>query len=282
MDISNQEWNGTLHIDADIARAWTLPAHLYLDASNLLSEAQKIFFRTWQVAGHASRVANPGDFFTIELMGEPLLFVRGLDGVLRGFYNVCRHRAGPPAEGCGSRKLFRCGYHGWTYALDGTLLSATEIEGVEDFHPEEFALKPVRTEEWFNFVNKVTEEVVKDYPGFVITTNGYTNRTTPPEGVKLHPNMGVMFAAIWADMTEEGTYPGCRFEYVTRPPLETVRRGGLVLRPQRGQSRLAALPDRAAFDGGFPCRPARPFCSSGCCARTSRRPTAAGPGRPSW
>ncbi|PYX45579.1 MAG: hypothetical protein DMG79_19020, partial [Acidobacteria bacterium] len=126
MDISNQEWNGTLHIDADIARAWTLPAHLYLDASNLLSEAQKIFFRTWQVAGHASRVTNPGDFFTIELMGEPLLFVRGLDGVLRGFYNVCRHRAGPPAEGCGSRKLFRCGYHGWTYALDGTLLSATE------------------------------------------------------------------------------------------------------------------------------------------------------------
>jgi choline monooxygenase len=78
--------------------------------------------------------------------------VRGLDGTLRGFYNVCRHRAGPPAEGCGSRKLFRCGYHGWTYGLDGTLLSATEIEGVEGFRPEEFALKPVRTDEWFNFV----------------------------------------------------------------------------------------------------------------------------------
>lgn len=85
-------------------------------------------------------------------MGEPLLFVRGSDGVLRGFYNVCRHRAGPPAEGCGSRKLFRCGYHGWTYGLDGALISATEIEGVRGFSPEEFALKPVQTEEWFNLV----------------------------------------------------------------------------------------------------------------------------------
>ena len=104
------------------------------------------------MVGHASQVAKPGDFFIVELIGEPLVLVRGLDGTLRGFYNVCRHRAGPPAEGCGSRKLFRCGYHGWTYALDGALLAATEIEGVEGFRPEEFALRPVRTEEWFNFV----------------------------------------------------------------------------------------------------------------------------------
>jgi len=78
--------------------------------------------------------------------------VRGADGKLRGFYNVCRHRAGPPAEGCGSRKLFRCGYHGWTYGLDGSLISATEMEGVEGFRPEDFALAPVRLEEWSNFI----------------------------------------------------------------------------------------------------------------------------------
>jgi len=78
--------------------------------------------------------------------------VRGAGGELRGFYNVCRHRAGPPAEGCGSRKVFRCGYHGWTYGLDGKLISATEIEGVQDFRPEDFALKPVRAEEWFNLI----------------------------------------------------------------------------------------------------------------------------------
>jgi choline monooxygenase len=143
-------------VDARIARAWTLPAQLYTDAGVFAAEKEKIFSRTWQVVGHAAQVANPGDYFTTELIGEPLLLVRGSDGRLRGFYNVCRHRAGPPAQGsseaCGSRKLFRCGYHGWTYGLDGALLSATEIEGVEGFRPEEFALKPVRTEEWFNLI----------------------------------------------------------------------------------------------------------------------------------
>src|SRR5437899_10630932 len=111
-----------------------------------------MFARTWQVVGHVHQLANPGDYFTTELAGEPLLIVSGAQKELRGFYNVCRHRAGPPAEGCGSRKLFRCGYHGWTYGLDGSLISATEIEGVEGFRPEDFALVPVRTEEWFNLI----------------------------------------------------------------------------------------------------------------------------------
>jgi choline monooxygenase len=148
MDISK----AAFQVEAEIARAWTLPTELYRDASIFAAEKEKIFSRTWQVVGNGSQVANPTDYFTTELIGEPLLIVRGSDGKLRGFYNVCRHRAGPPAEGCGSRKLFRCGYHGWTYGLDGALLSATEIEGVEGFRPEEFALKPVRTEEWFNLV----------------------------------------------------------------------------------------------------------------------------------
>jgi phenylpropionate dioxygenase-like ring-hydroxylating dioxygenase large terminal subunit len=146
---------GRFLIEADIARAWTLPASLYVDPTVFAEERAKIFSRTWQVVGHASQVATPGDYFTTELAGEPLVLVRGTDHQLRGFYNVCRHRAGPPAEGCGSRKLFRCGYHGWTYDLDGALISSTEMEGVEEFRPEEFALAPVRTEEWFNllFVN---------------------------------------------------------------------------------------------------------------------------------
>jgi choline monooxygenase len=142
----------SFQIEADIARAWTLPSQLYTDPATFAIEKLNIFSRTWQVAGHHDQVANPGDYFTTELIGEPLLIVRGAEGKLRGFYNVCRHRAGPPAEGCGSRKLFRCGYHGWTYGLDGSLISATEIEGVEGFRPEDFALVPVRTEEWFNLI----------------------------------------------------------------------------------------------------------------------------------
>jgi choline monooxygenase len=142
----------TLWIDADIARAWSLPAPYYVDPAIAAEEKDRIFGRSWQVIGHGDRVAKPGDYFTAQLVDEPLLIVRGTDGELRAFFNVCRHRAGPPAEGCGSRKLFRCIYHGWTYNLDGSLNHATEVEGVEGFKAEDFALVPVRCEEWLNLV----------------------------------------------------------------------------------------------------------------------------------
>jgi choline monooxygenase len=140
------------HIEPDISRAWTLPANLYFDADVFAAEKERIFARSWQVVGHRDQVGNAGDYFTTEVAGEPLLVARGGDDKLRAFYNVCRHRAGPPAEGCGSRKLFRCGYHGWTYDLDGALVSATEIEGVDGFRPEDFALVPILVEEWLNFI----------------------------------------------------------------------------------------------------------------------------------
>ena len=139
-------------VDPNLARAHTLPAHYYTDPAFLAQEKQHIFARAWQIVGRCSQVAQPGDYFTTELAGEPLLLTRDAEGRLRGFYNVCRHRAGPPAEGCGSRKVFRCGYHGWTYGLDGRLISAPEFEGVEDFRNEEFGLRPVLAEEWSGLV----------------------------------------------------------------------------------------------------------------------------------
>jgi choline monooxygenase len=141
-----------LEIDPDVSRAWSLPASFYTESSSFDQEKDRIFARTWQVVGHRHQLANAGDFFTTELQGEPLLLVRSAEGVLRGFYNVCRHRAGPPAQGCGSRKLFRCGYHGWTYDLDGKLIHAPEFENVQEFDRSYFALKPVRAEEWFNLI----------------------------------------------------------------------------------------------------------------------------------
>src|SRR5258707_10695864 len=139
-------------IDSDIARAWTLPARYYIETDVVGQERDRIFSRTWQVVGHHHQVANPGDYFTTQVAGEPLLVVRDSSHQLRAFYNVCRHRAGPPAEGCGSRKLFRCGYHGWTYGLDGSLISAPEFEGQPGFDAGEFALSPLRAEEWFNLI----------------------------------------------------------------------------------------------------------------------------------
>jgi len=78
--------------------------------------------------------------------------VRNAAGQIKGFYNICRHRAGPAAQGCGEKKVFRCGYHGWTYSLDGDLLNAPECEGVQDFHYRDFGLTPVRTERWAGLI----------------------------------------------------------------------------------------------------------------------------------
>ena len=141
-----------IQIDSDISCAWSIPAPFYTDPEVLAKESERIFARSWQVVGHGGLLANPGDFFTTEILGEPLLLVRGAQGELRAFYNVCRHRGGPPAEGCGSRKLFRCGYHGWTYGLDGSLISAPEFEGQAGFDAKEFSLASVRAEEWFNLI----------------------------------------------------------------------------------------------------------------------------------
>jgi choline monooxygenase len=139
-------------INPEISKAWTLPAQFYFDPEVCAQERERIFARTWQLVGHSHRLSQPGDYFTCEIAAEPLLLVRGTDGGLRGFYKVCHHRAGPPAQGCGSRKVFRCGYHGWTYGLDGELISAPEFEGVQEFDHGQFALRPVRVAEWCNLI----------------------------------------------------------------------------------------------------------------------------------
>jgi choline monooxygenase len=139
-------------IDSDISQAFTLPSCYYFDPSFEPPEKEKIFARTWQIAGHISQLPNSGSFFTAELVGEPLLIVRTAGNQIKGFYNVCKHRAGPPAEGCGERKVFRCGYHGWTYSLEGELLNAPECEGVKDFRREDFGLTPLRVEVWSGLI----------------------------------------------------------------------------------------------------------------------------------
>ena len=103
---------------ADLAQAETLPARWYTDPAFLELEKGRIFWRTWQPVGHLEDVMRPGDFFTCEVVGEPLVVTRAQDGALRAFYNVCMHRAGPVALGRGNRRSLQCKYHGWTYGLD--------------------------------------------------------------------------------------------------------------------------------------------------------------------
>ncbi|MGA8810293.1 MAG: Rieske (2Fe-2S) protein, partial [Thermoanaerobaculia bacterium] len=119
--------------DSRLAYARTLPSAYYFDPNVLDDENRNIFGRSWQLAGRAAQVREPGQFFTTTIANEPLLIVRGSDGELRALSNVCRHRAGPVAKGEGKRPVLQCGYHGWTYGLDGRLLQTPEMAGIECF-----------------------------------------------------------------------------------------------------------------------------------------------------
>lgn len=140
---------------ANLAAAETMPARWYTDPQFLTLEAEKIFYRTWQPVGRLDDVMRIGDFFSCEVLDQPLVVVRNRDGALRAFYNVCPHRAAIVADGRGNRKSLQCKYHGWTYDLDGKLLRAPEFEGVKNWDKESVCLQPVLVEAWgpWIFVN---------------------------------------------------------------------------------------------------------------------------------
>ena len=142
-------------VDARLARASTIPSRWYFDAGILAREEERVFGRSWQLAGRNAQVEKAGDYFTAEVAGERILVCRGKDGALRALSNVCRHRAGPVACGSGQAASFQCGYHGWNYSLDGRLRAAPEFEGVEGFDRARVELPSWRLETWedFLFVN---------------------------------------------------------------------------------------------------------------------------------
>jgi len=141
-----------ISVDERLPHATTIPSWCYTEPSTLAAEREKIFARTWQLVGREDQVAFPGSYFTAEVAGDPLLLVRGGDGRLRALSNVCRHRAGPVAKGEGTCGAFRCGYHGWSYALDGRLANTPEFEGVEGFDKGAVRLPEFRVETWLGLV----------------------------------------------------------------------------------------------------------------------------------
>jgi choline monooxygenase len=138
---------------APLAEAQTIPARWYVDPRIMELERQTLFTRSWQMVGRADQVREPGQYITWELAGEPILVVRGSDGVLRGFFNVCRHHAAAVmTEPEGRADKLRCPYHGWTYSLDGALKGTPDFAGVCDFDRTANGLVPIEIDQWGSWV----------------------------------------------------------------------------------------------------------------------------------
>src|SRR2546423_12050957 len=120
----------------DLRPGVSLPWTWYTDAEIARHEQERIFRRSWQYAGHTGQAA-PGGYFTCRAGDIPIVVTRTADGELRAFLNVCRHRGFELVQGEGRRETIQCGYHAWTYGLDGSLRAAPRSDRESDFEGAE-------------------------------------------------------------------------------------------------------------------------------------------------
>jgi Rieske 2Fe-2S family protein len=144
-------------IRAPLEEATTLPGRFYHDPAIHQEELRQIFASMWLCVGREEDLAKPGDYLTRDVGAESVLVVRGAEGRVNAFHNVCRHRGSrllTEASGTGLTRV-QCPYHAWTYELNGALRVAPHMEEARNFDRSEFALRRVRLEAWdgFLFIN---------------------------------------------------------------------------------------------------------------------------------
>src|SRR6266581_6682783 len=132
----------------------TLPGHYYTSPEIYAVEQERIFAERWVCEGRAAEVSNPGDYVLRTIAGESVIVVRGRDGALRSFYNVCRHRGTRLREDPRGRfsETIQCPYHAWTYSIDGRLIGAPHMQEVAGFDKKDFPLHQAAIAEWEGFV----------------------------------------------------------------------------------------------------------------------------------
>jgi len=141
-----QGWN------PDPSASLSLHADAYTHPKWFDADQRYIIRRSWQWLCHVEVVREPGSYVAETVSGMPIVVIRDRSGELRGFYNVCKHRAHQLLSGTGTAGAIVCPYHAWTYALDGTLFAARETENLVDFDTSNICLDQVGVEEFGGFV----------------------------------------------------------------------------------------------------------------------------------
>jgi methanesulfonate monooxygenase subunit alpha len=192
-----------------------LPATHYLDNRIFTDEVifreeqEKIAAKTWQFVCHESEVAEPRDFRCVSLAGKPIVLVRGEDGVLRGFHNMCRHRgARVVREESGSAQSFTCFYHLWNYDLEGRLRAVAKPAGYEAVGLDLscFGLLPVRVEAVAGLVFACLDPAVEPLRAFLgDVCAGFTEPlgAVPMEVFHFHKALVRTNWKLWQDNNSE-------------------------------------------------------------------------------
>lgn len=130
-----------------------IPTGRYVDPAFHDLERAHLFARSWLFVGHESEWPEPGCYSQYTRSGAPIVVVRGEDGVLRAFYNACRHRGAPVTrDACGTARRLTCQYHSWSYGTDGELKAVPDARSFAGLDTGELGLVPVRCESWEGWV----------------------------------------------------------------------------------------------------------------------------------
>lgn len=132
----------------------SLPGWIYRDPDFLAAEREAVFRDAWQIVCHLNDIPNAGDYHSLNLLGESIMVLRGPDGQVRAFHNVCRHRAARLLDGdsgnCGRRII--CPYHAWTYDCSGRLTGVPHRREFPDFDLADYPLLSVEHEIYHGFI----------------------------------------------------------------------------------------------------------------------------------
>ncbi|TDI63846.1 MAG: aromatic ring-hydroxylating dioxygenase subunit alpha [Alphaproteobacteria bacterium] len=222
-----------------IEDAETLPPECYTDSAFYEFEKEALFSHEWLCAGRESWAAEPGDYFTTSIIGEPIIVVRDRDGVLRAMSAVCQHRAMLVAEGSGNTRGFVCPYHHWTYALDGKLVSAPAMDKTCNFDKSEFNLPEFKVEVWLGFI-------------FI-----HFDTDAPPLSPRLEAVAEAIAPYDLANTEGPRPEPGTRFEWNWKVMFENNNDGYHANRLHQGPlhdfvpSRLASFPELPEGTAGY-------------------------------
>jgi phenylpropionate dioxygenase-like ring-hydroxylating dioxygenase large terminal subunit len=163
----------TTDVGAAVDRGLTVPSDWYHDPAVFRREQDRILRRSWHFVTHVGALAEPGDVVPWEIGGVPIVLTRTASGVVKGFVNICQHRAHPVAMEAGNTRSLTCLYHGWSYDLDGGLKNVPRANGPVGFDPSTVCLRPVQTHVWGPMV---WANVALDAPSFEEWTEGLDER----------------------------------------------------------------------------------------------------------
>jgi phenylpropionate dioxygenase-like ring-hydroxylating dioxygenase large terminal subunit len=236
--LSNAFFESLKSSDGPVETIETLPPACYVDSDFYRFEVEALFNHEWLCVGRESWAAEPGDYFTTRIVGEPIVVTRTRAGELKAMSAVCQHRAMLVAEGRGNTRGFVCPYHHWVYGLDGALINAPAMERTRGFDKDKIRLPTFKVEVWLGFVfinfDLAAAPLAPRLKAVAGALAGYD--LAAAEGP---PPMTGSFAWNWKVMFENNN-DGYHASKLHRGPLHDFV-----------PSELATFPDAAPSDAGF-------------------------------